>query len=482
MNDENVAVTQTNIETGSTPSGLQGEVAEVIQKIAVDAGDIVIEIADVAGNIEDVTARVNLQSESFNVVREAAAAMSQSKDEIALAAHTSLEVAEQANQDVSQSREKVDVSLDNIQNLVDFVRHIEERLTGLNDALEEVRNVSGAIQKIASQTNLLALNATIEAARAGDAGKGFAVVAGEVKNLAGQTAKATEQIDHTLESLGNQVDLLMNESIRGVQNAAEAQEGTKDIGDAINLVGNAIAKVDSELANINLAAQAIDGHVDGVVAQLEDMGARAEENRTDLSVCNERVGKLRDFGSDLIQLTNQLGIATIDSLYINEIVKGAAAVSQLFDAAIDRGDITMEDLFDQHYQEIPGTNPVQYRTRALNFLDRVLPDIQEPIVAVDEKIVFAACVDTNGYLPVHNLVYSQKQRPDDPEWNMANCRNRLIFNDRVGLAAGRNEKPFLVQAYRRDMGGGQFMMMKDVSAPIMVKGRHWGGMRSGYKV
>ena len=56
-----------------------------------------------------------------------------------------------------------------------------------------------------------------------------------------------------------------------------------------------------------------------------------------------------------------------------------------------------------------------------------------------------------------------------------------MFNDRTGLNAGRNTRPFLLQAYRRDMGG-QFIMMKDISAPIMVQGRHWGGLRIGYKL
>lgn len=479
MNDETVAAEQQNMSISDT---LDGKVTEVIQKIAIDAGDIVIEIADVAGNIEDVTARINQQTDSFNLVREAASAMAQAKDEIAVAAQTSLEVAEKANQDVSESRGKVEVSLANIQTLVDFVRNIEERLTGLNAALEEVRDVSGVIQKIASQTALLALNATIEAARAGDAGKGFAVVAGEVKNLAGQTAKATEQIDHTLEELGSQVELLMGESKRGVQNAAAAQEGTKDIGDAINLVGEAIGKVDGELVNINQATSAIDGHVDGVVTQLEEMSLRAEENRTDLSGCNERIGKLRDFGADLIQLTNQLGVETVDSFFIRQIVDGANKAQAIFEEGVKSGEISMDDLFDQEYAPIEGTNPTQYSTRALVFLDRHLPTVQEPIKASSDKIVFGACVDTNGYLPVHNMAFSQQQKPGEIEWNTANCRNRMVFNDRVGLASGQNEKPFLVQAYRRDMGGGNFVMMKDVSAPIFVQGRHWGGMRSGYKL
>ena len=67
-------------------------------------------------------------------------------------------------------------------------------------------------------------------------------------------------------------------------------------------------------------------------------------------------------------------------------------------------------------------------------------------------------------------------------FNAANCRNRRIFDDRVGLAAGRNTAGPLVQTYRRDMGGGTFVLMKDVSVPIFVDGRHWGAFRLGYRL
>jgi methyl-accepting chemotaxis protein len=93
--------------------------------------------------------------------------------------------------------------------------------------------------------------------------------------------------------------------------------------------------------------------------------------------------------------------------------------------------------------------------------------------------VFCAAVDRNGYLPTHNRKFSQPQGVD-PVWNAAHCRNRRIFNDRTGLAAGRNTHRFLLQTYRRDMGGGNFKLMKDLSAPIVVSGRHWGGLRLAY--
>ena len=69
----------------------------------------------------------------------------------------------------------------------------------------------------------------------------------------------------------------------------------------------------------------------------------------------------------------------------------------------------------------------------------------------------------------------------DPVWNAANCRNRRIFSDRVGLKSGQSRAPFLLQVYRRDMGGGAYVTMKDISAPIRVRGRHWGGLRIGYR-
>ncbi|MGQ3029313.1 MAG: methyl-accepting chemotaxis protein, partial [Ferrovibrionaceae bacterium] len=139
------------------------------------------------------------------------------------------------------------------------------------------------------------------------------------------------------------------------------------------------------------------------------------------------------------------------------------------------------DLFDDRYQPIAGTNPQQVMAKFTTLTDRLFPPVQEPVLALDPKVAFCAAVDRNGYLPTHNVKFSQPQG-SDPVWNNANCRNRRVFNVRTGLSAGRSTKRFLLQTYRRDMGGGQFVLMKDVSAPIMVQGRHWGGLRIGYKM
>ena len=101
-------------------------------------------------------------------------------------------------------------------------------------------------------------------------------------------------------------------------------------------------------------------------------------------------------------------------------------------------------------------------------------------VFADPRIVFSVAWARSGYLPTHNPDYSKPQGKD-PTWNAANCRNRRIFNDRAVQKVGANTKPFLLQTYRRDMGGGKFVLMKDMSSPIFVNGRHWGAFRIGFR-
>jgi methyl-accepting chemotaxis protein len=120
------------------------------------------------------------------------------------------------------------------QNAVRQAAETDGKIDGLSDAVKKIGEVARLINDIASQTNLLALNATIEAARAGEAGKGFAVVASEVKNLASQTAKATEEISSQI---------------------AMVQTATSEVIQAITTVRNSIAETNTVAASIAAAVE-----------------------------------------------------------------------------------------------------------------------------------------------------------------------------------------------------------------------------------
>jgi methyl-accepting chemotaxis protein len=167
---------------------------------------------------------------------------------------------------------------------------------------------------------------------------------------------------------------------------------------------------------------------------------------------------------------------------VTRAMEAGAALTRIFENGIDSGAISIEDMFDTNYVAIAGSNPVQHRTKILDWADRALPPFQDAFLAKDNRMAFCAMIDTNGYLPVHNKIYSHPQRPGDVAWNTANSRNRRIFNDPAGLAAGCNQRAYLVQSYARDMGNGNTVMMREIDVPIRVKGRHWGGFRTAYRL
>jgi methyl-accepting chemotaxis protein len=167
---------------------------------------------------------------------------------------------------------------------------------------------------------------------------------------------------------------------------------------------------------------------------------------------------------------------------VTRALEAGVELAGIFERGVASGAVSVEDLFDANYVEIAGTNPVQYRTKFLDWTERALPAFQEAFLAKDKRVAFCAVVDRNGYLPVHNKIYSQPQRAGDVPWNTANSRNRRIFNDAAGLAAGQNQRSYLIQSYARDMGGGNTVMMREIDVPVRVRGRHWGGFRTAYKL
>ncbi|WP_315783568.1 methyl-accepting chemotaxis protein [Bradyrhizobium sp. SZCCHNPS1003] len=454
----------------------------LIDEIADRIGGLGVELADVAGNVQEVAARVSYQSQRFGHLQATAKTMVAANHDIATASQAVQSATTAAVGDIAQSRNVVDTAVRHIAELVDSVERIEQRLGSVGDALSQVAKVSVAIEAIAKQTNLLALNATIEAARAGSAGRGFAVVASEVKSLAEATRQATQQIGDTLRGLDSQVKSLLGESGQASSRAKTAGEGAQQIGGIIVRVQDGFTSVGQEIDGVAKAATSNLAHCDTVITELNELAKGVDQSSVELKQADSRIAKLLDHSEALIGLIAESGVQTTDAPLIRTVVDTARQISATFEGAIDRGEITLADLMDESYREIPGTNPKQYMTRYVEFTDRVLPAIQDPIQGSDPRIVFCVAWARGGYLPTHNPNYRKPQGPD-PVWNNANCRNRRLFDDRaVKKVAAASNKPFLLQTYRRDMGGGQFVLMKDLSAPIVIKGRHWGAFRMGFRL
>ncbi|MEO0384381.1 MAG: methyl-accepting chemotaxis protein [Pseudomonadota bacterium] len=474
---------------GINNAGVENEVAstssdqtsKTLASVAEALSTFGVEMVDVSGTIETANAATTGLQEAFNLLCQAAEKTQVQTGVIREAVTTTAMVANASGETMQRSREALGKAAEDIAALIASVTEINTQLQGLQGALVSVGDVSQSIDQIARQTNLLALNATIEAARAGEAGRGFAVVAGEVKQLAGETSNATQQIQETLTQLNQEADALIGlgegalTGVSAVQTSTSAlDEVVQELSEAIGEIGSSSSVVETGIVDIETATQ-------DFASNVTTMQETVTSNSAILDSAHERIGKAVDETDRLVGVTANSDIDTEESRFLAAARDAVEAVQNAFVAEIEAGRANVGDFFDQDYKPVAGSNPEQVTTRFTAITDRVLPSIQEPVAQSSDRIVFCACVDMNGYLPTHNEAFSKPQG-DDPVWNAANSRNRRMFNDKVGLRAGQSTEPFIMQSYRRDMGGGKFTIMKDLSVPIYLQGRHWGALRLAYKV
>ncbi len=154
-------------------------------------------------------------------------------------------------------------------------------------------------------------------------------------------------------------------------------------------------------------------------------------------------------------------------------IVGAKMIGQIIEEAVDNGVFSVKDAFDTEYELIGNFDPPKYHTKYDFYLDKAILGLQDEFL-LDKSIVFAVAVDKNGYLPTHNTRY-QKPITGNPEVDKVGNRTKRVFNDPVGLKAAQNSEKGLLQVYHRDTG----VTMWDVSSPVFVKGKHWGGFRIG---
>jgi len=273
-----VAMKKMNEEQAEREAKAEEDKRRMMNQMADDfqnsVGGVVQTVSSASAELQSSAQSMTAISEETSTLATSVAAAS---EEASTNVQTVASAAEELSSSISEISRQVAQSTGIASTAVAESERANEMVQGLADAANKIGLVVDLISDIADQTNLLALNATIEAARAGEAGKGFAVVASEVKNLANQTAKATEEISSQISGVQGATQDSAS-AIQGIsQTIGEISEITSAIAAAVEEQGAATQEIARNVEQASAGTSEVSSNITGVTQAAGEAGQSASQ-------------------------------------------------------------------------------------------------------------------------------------------------------------------------------------------------------------
>lgn len=363
--------------------------------------------------------------------------------------------------------------------LVDRNAANRAEIEALQKQFGDVVQHMSTIRDIAQKTNLLSLNANIEAARVGETGRGFAVVAEEIRKLAQTTEKSvvsiTESvtaIDKSLRAVGASTEHFSSQMRASEGQVQDIAEHFGSIAGGVNQVARQASSVAAELSTQSESLRGLDTKFTGMSTEMKDRAAEAVRGAARIT---ESLDTALNKSQRLFESSTLFRTDSAASVVLSNLEQVAAELEVRLQLALDRNELTLEDLYDEDYQAVPGTQPQKYRTRFTDWVKREIQPVEDRYLALSDTYKYVLLVDRNGYAAAHNTIYDHPLT-GDPARDLIGNRSMRLFNDPVGIASAKNTQDFLLQVYSRDTGE----ILRELSRPVRLAGRHWGAVRFAF--
>lgn len=460
-----------------TPVDTSG--SATLTDIPESCGKVALGCSEVAGIIEAVSrSSVDLRGEHAKLA-QTIAELEADQERVAHASDEARLLSEKAIVRLGEGTTLIHSSLGKINSVLELVETLSQHVTSFAAAMGQVQRSAKDIEQIADTTNILALNATIEAMRAGDAGRTFAVVAGEVKALANDTRKATDEISATVEALGEEAAAVIAQIEAGSTASDDAKQSVSEIERSIVGVSDLVEEVDKQNDQIARSTTTISSHVDRVKDVLASFDQAALRNETSLGESVERMRELEGTASDMFDTVVNAGLSPADSAMIQVATKYADEVKAVTESAIANGTLDRAAMFDRKYREIPGSNPVRYETSLTDWADQNWRPIIDDCLSRGRPIKMLGLSDMEGFMPTHATERSRKPTGDVAH-DTAFCRNgRKILGSSESRAKASNA-PYIMAVHRQEAANAEFYVVRTVYVPIIINGERWGDAELAY--
>lgn len=447
----------------------------VVNKSSTTIQNNSVSLAETSNQVVDLVKSIDLMATKANEITTASSSIRDAAQHVYSFSEKAVAEARKSRADSMAGQSALAQVVNEVRDIEQHTATTSEKIITLRKRSEEIQKIVLAIKEIADQTNLLALNAAIEAARAGEYGRGFAVVADEVRKLAEKTSSATKDITQQISDIHSETETAVDIMQRLGARVNDGVTSIEAVGMQLGTILSHSVTLESEIMGISEHATRNQMEVTNILDSIAVMRDQMFDVEGRMKKVSNKAYDLAEIGEGLLATMVEANVESIHKQVYQVAKETSQRIAQAMESAIADGRISLEALFDRTYLPIPNTNPAKHSTKFDKLLDAILPAIQEPVLTSHPKFVFVIAVDDHGYCGCHNKKFSQPLTGDYKK-DLAGNRTKRIFNDHTGLRSGQNKEALLIQTYQRDTGE----IMHDLSVPIIVKGRHWGGLRVGY--
>ncbi len=448
----------------------------LVETLSGSADKSAISAAQVSHAADQLKNRLDRQVSETAQMAEYAGQITESVRESAQQATDAATMALQNRQVSVEGRDALTTAINSVRAVHEQSSENLRLIQELNEKSNKIQGVTTTIQGIAEQTNLLALNAAIEAARAGDQGRGFAVVADEVRQLAGRTAQATGEVAETLQEIRSDTSLIVSRIEDLAKSVESGLESVESVGERLDQIRDQSDRVQQQVARIAEIDQNNEQSLQQVSSAIETVRDQITESDTSVASLAQQAATLMELAEEANAAFALNSDESYHRFFYDQARQGADRIGKLFEKAVRDGQLAESALFDKQRTPIPKTDPQKYSSSFDRFTVQQLPTVQEAVKGAHPSMVLAIAAAPDGYVPTHNRDFAHAPT-GDPKVDLVKSRSKRLFNDRTGARCGSHTQNMLLQTYRRDTGE----VMHDLSVPIYVNGKHWGGFRLGYK-